>query len=172
MVKKIIAGFCGVGKSELARKYSNVIDLEIMDYKWDYQMQISNIEKRKGCVGRKRKKEWPNNYLEAIKKAIEDYDIVLISTDDEIIDLLDEYGMEYILCFPSKVCKNEYIERYKGRGNTEEFIRKVSDTFENLIDSLEIRRNKKIVLQPNETLESKLQKVVQKSTQENDQEER
>lgn len=90
MKKVIIAGFAGIGKSMLAKKYSNVIDLEIMDYKWDYTKEIPEIEKRKGSQNKKRKEEWPNNYLAAIKEAFDKYDIVLISTDNEIIDLLDE----------------------------------------------------------------------------------
>lgn len=31
----IIAGFAGIGKTTLAKKYKNVIDLESSIYKWD-----------------------------------------------------------------------------------------------------------------------------------------
>lgn len=42
------------------------------------------------------------------------------------------------------------MERYRLRENTEEFIARVGDTFEDLLQGLEQRRNKKIVLNSKE----------------------
>ena len=45
----IIAEFAGVGKTTLAKKYKNVIDIESSPYKWDYSgMDITNLENLKG----------------------------------------------------------------------------------------------------------------------------
>lgn len=155
----VIAGFAGIGKSMLASKYNNVIDLEIMDFKWHYEEEISDVEKKKGNSQKTRKKEWPENYIDAIQIATTNYDITLISTDDEILNELDKKEIEYILCFPTLDCKNEYLERYRKRGNTEGFVKRVSETFEELINGLQKYRGKKIILKSKETLESKLKQA-------------
>lgn len=158
----IIAGFAGVGKTVLANKYNNIIDLEIMNFKWNYEKEINDVEKRKGTTRKTRKVEWPENYIQAIVAATNTYDIVLISTDNEILEALDRKGMEYILCFPDIECKKEYLDRYRNRGNIEEFISKVGETFEELIESLKSSEKSKIILKSNETLEVKLQKILKK----------
>ena len=68
--------------------------------------------------------------------------------------------MRYIISYPSKECKEEYIERYKKRGNTAEFIKRVNETFEDLIDDLETLDCEKIILNRNEFLESKLRMII------------
>ena len=45
----VIAGFAGVGKTTLAKKYKNVIDLESSPYKYDYSM-YDNIDYEKKLV--------------------------------------------------------------------------------------------------------------------------
>ena len=152
----VIAGFAGIGKSMLASKYKNVVDLEIMEFKWDYKEKIADIEKKKGNSNKTRKEEWPENYIDAIQNATTNYDITLISTDDEILNELEKKEIEYILCYPTLECKNEYLDRYRKRGNTEAFIQRVAETFEDLIKGLQKYKAKKIVLKNNETLESKL----------------
>lgn len=152
----IIAGFAGVGKTTFANKYNNVVDLEIMDFKWIYNEEINNIEKKKGYMRKKRKEEWPYNYFEAIQKARFIYDIVLISTDNEILNLLNNNNLDYIISYPSANCKEEYLQRYKKRGNVNEFIKNVCETFDELIEELDSIKCEKIILNDNEYLEDKL----------------
>ena len=66
----IIAGFATCGKSILAKKYSNVIDLDSSNYKYN-NANIKNvpIEERKG-TNRQINRKWPGNYYKAISKAI------------------------------------------------------------------------------------------------------
>ena len=53
----IIAGFAGIGKTTLAKKYKNVIDLESSIYKWDNTgFEDVPVEQRKGII----RKENPN----------------------------------------------------------------------------------------------------------------
>ena len=155
----IIAGFAGVGKSVLAKKYTNVVDLEIMDFKWDYNKSFENAEEKKGYREKSRKKDWPKNYFDAIISASIKYDIILISTDDEILDFLEEKEVDYVLAFPKSECKEEYLERYRKRGNTREFISRVDETFEELLIKLNSNDKKKLILNSNETLESKLLEI-------------
>ena len=63
----IISGFGGVGKTYLAKKYKNVVDLESSPFKYDYS-NIENLdyEKLKGEPNRIIRKDYPENYIKAI----------------------------------------------------------------------------------------------------------
>lgn len=60
----VIAGFAGVGKTTLAQKYKNVIDIESSIYKWDYSnVDKTDLEKLKGTKNRIKNKGFPENYI-------------------------------------------------------------------------------------------------------------
>ena len=133
-----------------------------MDFKWLFNKKIDNlkdIEKKKGNMEKIRREDWPANYFLAIQKALLIYDFVLISTDDEILNLLDNNNVDYIISYPSIKCKEEYIQRYKKRGNIEKFIKNVYETFDELIKRLDSIKCKKIILNNNEYLEDKLKNL-------------
>ena len=72
----VIAGFSGIGKTTLAKKYKNVIDLDSAEFVYnDSNMLHIPFEKRKG-EKRNPNINWPNNYINAIKEAIHQYDLV------------------------------------------------------------------------------------------------
>ena len=154
--KLIIAGFAGVGKTTLAKKYQNVIDLESSTYKWDNTgLEHIPVEKRKGTK-RNVNKDWPNNYINAIKEAIKKYDIVLVWIHLDALKLYDENNLDYILCFPTLESIDVYEERYKTRGNNEEYINKVVGSYNTRYYQLLNMNKEKIILNGNETLEDYL----------------
>lgn len=155
----VIAGFAGIGKTTLANKYDNIIDLDVIDYKWSYE-NVDDIEQKKGNNKRIRNEAWPNNYLQAIRQNMANYDIVFISTDNEILKILDQNNIPYTLVFPNLDCKSEYLERYRKRGNPESFIKKADEIFETLILSLKNKDCKKIILNKDENLESKIKEIL------------
>ena len=120
----IISGFGGVGKTYLAKKYKNVIDLESSPFKYDYSnVENSDYEKLKGLPHRTPRKDYPENYIKAIKEAQEIYDIVCVRYNgDEPVDFYDTYGLNYIVCYPTKSAYKKYIKRFKDRGNSKEWI--------------------------------------------------
>ena len=66
---QLIAGFSGVGKTTLAEKYANVLDLEIMPFYYlvkDYEN--CDKEAAKGNAARERNPDWPGNYIKALEK--------------------------------------------------------------------------------------------------------
>ena len=74
----IIAGFATCGKTYLGNKYSNVIDLESSNYKFDNSETINiSTEERKG-TNRKINPNWPSNYYKAIVDAQKKYDVILV----------------------------------------------------------------------------------------------
>lgn len=85
----VISGFGGVGKTELAKKYENVIDLESIIWKWKYDVDITEkIEYYKSYEKRTPNENYPQNYIDEIKKAIIEYDIVLVAFSNIIIEEL------------------------------------------------------------------------------------
>lgn len=80
----IIAGYSGTGKTTFAKKYKNVIDLDASEYVYDETDLLNiDIERRKGEY-RKPNPNWPGNYIEGIKKALDKYDIVLVCDREEL----------------------------------------------------------------------------------------
>lgn len=152
----IIAGFAGIGKTTLAKKYKNVIDLESSIYKWDNTgLEDVPVEQRKGTI-RKVNPGWPNNYIEEIKKQSDIYDIILVWIHPDVLEIYDENNIDYVLCYPNKSSMKIYEERYKERGNNKEYIDKVVNTYDYRLKQFEEKIAPKIILQGNETLEDYL----------------
>lgn len=97
---KVIAGFCGVGKTTICND-TDIVELEC--YKF-------------------RGPDFPTNYVKAIIKARTLGKTVLISTDREVLLLLRDKGIKVTEVFPSKELKEEYLLRYKDRGSHSDFI--------------------------------------------------
>lgn len=158
MLGIVISGFPGIGKSTLSRKYANVLDLESSDYKWIYDnphIESLDKESRKGIKSRSVNPEWPNNYITAVLNNLRHYDSVLVSTGKEVREALARRRIEYIVAFPDKFDKHEYLNRYKSRGNNSDFISLIESNFENWIDELQNEKSK-ICLASNEFLEDAL----------------
>lgn len=155
----VIAGFAGIGKTTLAKKYKNVIDLESSLYKYDNSL-IENIpvEKRKGLRDRKINKDWPLNYINKIKESIELYDIVLVWIHKDVLKLYEENKIEYILCYPNSNAIDIYKQRYINRGNRKEYIDKVVNTYDVVKKEFDEKDAEKIILDGEETLEDYLLK--------------
>lgn len=157
----IIAGWAGIGKTTLAKKYSNVIDIESSPFKWDYTgMDPGDYEKMKGRKDRIPNKNFPQNYINAVKEAEKRYDVVCVwCHPEQIFPHYDKNGIDYIICYPSKDAIVEYEDRMRGRGNSEEFIAGVMNSFDKRWEEFLSNPHKKIILDKGETLENRLIKM-------------
>lgn len=159
MVNKgmVIAGFAGIGKTTLAKKYKNVIDLESTIYKWDNTgFEHLTDEERKGLT-RNQNPNWPQNYIYAIKKAQQEYDFVMVWIHpQEALPHYDANRIEYTLCFPRLEDEEIYRNRFIGRGNNENYVNKVAGSMNTRIPEFMTLPAPKIILQGNETLEDYL----------------
>jgi len=155
----IISGFGGIGKTTLANKYSNVIDLESSKYQYVYPEPTTQeeYEKLKANQNREINPEYPKNYVEAIKDAMTKYDVICVRYNSyKNPNFLDTYGFDYVVCYPTKKAfKKYYIQRFRDRGNTEEFI-EVLQRYHNLCCEISKKTRKKIILREDETLEDAL----------------
>lgn len=126
---KIISVFSCLGKTYLAKKNKNVLDLEASYYKWIYNDKIlaQDVEKRKGVKDRIMNPKYPYNYLKAIEENIGKYDVLLITPDKLIRNKLKENNISYIVAYPST---NEFLkERALKRGNNIQFAQGLENTF-------------------------------------------
>ncbi len=149
-----IYAFTATGKSTVAKRYSNVIDMESTLYKYTGN---SNEDESKKSTVRQLNKEWPENYFKALMQVRDKYDYILIS--DEICDkFLRENNFEYWWIYPREDLKEEYMDRCKKRGNNSEFIKWYSKLWKEWIEKCKSDKFaiKHIELQSNQYIEDVL----------------
>ncbi len=135
---KVVCGFPGVGKTtlfnQLSKKKQKVLDSD--SSKFD-------------------KKDFPENYINHIKKSIKDGYTVLASSHDVVRDSLIDNKIPFILVYPSKELKQEYLKRYTDRGSPTAFNQLLDKNWDKWIkecDSIDNSLVKKIKLKENEYL--------------------
>jgi len=154
----VIAGFAGIGKTTLAKKYINVCDLDSTAYNWhNTEHENFNDEQLKGLI-RKPNPLWPQNYIDEIKNKMQEYDILLVKSNPDILEIYDREGIPYIICYPCKEALNEYKQRYVNRGNNAIYIEKTINSYDLKVQKWNEKPNDKIVLKLNEMLETYLLK--------------
>ena len=125
---RVISAFPGTGKSHLFREPGNlvILDSDSSQYSWLYDEEGN----------KSRNPDFPNNYIAHIKEAIEEVDLILVSTHKEVRDALVANNIYFDLVFPDASLKDEYIQRYKDRGSDEGFIKLMESNFEKFITEL------------------------------------
>ena len=153
----IIAGFATCGKSVLGRKYSNIKDLESSQFK-NIMNDDMPVEEQKGTK-RELNPLWPQNYYDAIKEAIKQYDVVLVQLKPEHFDYFDKHNIKYSIIYPNLNNWEEVERRCIERGNNDAFIKRLKEVFIPYYeDSIKRNYDKLYILDGNETLEDILKK--------------
>lgn len=154
----VIAGFSGIGKTTIAKKYKNVIDLDASEYVYDdHDILHIPFEQRKGRI-RKKNSNWPQNYIKAILEAQAIYDIILVWDREDIIQEYLNHDIEFMLCYPDKKDLINYVKRFENRGNTPEYIEMKLNQYKEKMILFKTLDVKQIVLSNDETLEDYLKK--------------
>jgi hypothetical protein len=85
------------------------------------------------------KQYFPENYIEHIKASLNDRSIskIFVSSHKTVREALVKHNIAFTLIYPRRELKEEYIERYKQRGNTPEFIALVDKNWDSWIDELD-----------------------------------
>ena len=110
----IICGFPGTGKSTMA-KFSKWVDLESTPFS--------------------RRNQWLL-YAEVAKHMSDNGYTVMVSTHKEMLDALEQIAAPYTVVIPHRMDYEIYCDRYELRGNTPEFISKVSGKWEDWISNI------------------------------------
>jgi hypothetical protein len=89
---------------------------------------------------------WPKNYIAHLAGL---RGPVMVSTHEEVRDALHAAGISFLLCYPSRDCKAEYVRRYRQRGRAESFCVLVETHWDEWLEKLEsdTRALKHLVLQ-------------------------
>lgn len=129
---KIICGFPGIGKTFFTtmaqRTNLNVWDSDSSSYSW--------LEAAEGKI---RNPEFPNNYMYHIKSLLDNQtiDYILVSTHTVVREALQKNGIEYLLVYPDKSLKQEYLERFYHRGSDINFIKFLDKNWDSFIKEME-----------------------------------
>jgi len=149
-----VYAFTATGKTSVAKKYSNVIDMESTLYKY---LDVLKEDEQSKSSDRPLNKSWPENYFKALKEAKDKYDYILIA--DEVCDqFLKDNNFEYWWVYPQNDLKEEYLDRCRKRGNNSEFIYWYSRLWEQWIDKCKNDKfaSRHIELKSNQYLEDVL----------------
>lgn len=124
---KIIAGFPGIGKTYFTNRHQNAIDSDSSAFSWT--IDTNNVKTRN--------KEFPQNYIRHIKENMGKYEYIFVSTHKEVREALKQNEIMFYLMYPLRCRKTEFMQRYKERGSSEEFINLVDASWDKWIDEIE-----------------------------------
>lgn len=126
---KVISVFSCLGKTYVGNNYDNILDLEASDYKWIYNDKklAKNVEKRKGVTDRILNPEYPGNYLKVIHSNLDKYDVILITPEKMIRDILRQREIDYFVLYPQNP---EFVmKRAIKRGNNMHFANSLKTSY-------------------------------------------
>ncbi len=167
MEKILVLAYPGSGKTELERQYEDVVDFEHQDFRYVYDESIRHLplELRKGSTDlRKDNPEWPENFL---TNALSELDEGKIVVSPFVRTVYEAYNSDYfkdkakdvktILVCPRLDQFEDYIERFKERGNSDNFIARRKSEIAAVIEIFENAENcQKIVLESGQYLAESL----------------
>ncbi len=125
-VIKVISAFPGVGKSWMFNNQQD-LGLKVSD------SDSSNFSWLSKGV---RHPDFPNNYIEHIKDAMQTNDVVLVSSHDVVRDALTQAGIEFLTVYPNISDKDEYLQRFIKRGSDQAFVKLINDNWDEWISNI------------------------------------
>ncbi len=129
----VVAGFPGIGKSFLKDIGGDrVADLHHKNFDRD---------------------SFPENCVDYVQSLLGKAEIILTSTHRDVLMELERVGIDYILVYPDKSLKNEYLDRYKKSTYKDSLNRKWELFMKNMEGANPAKR---IILKSGEYLKDKL----------------
>jgi len=117
---KVISAFPGVGKTyffENSRDHIRVSDSDSSGFPKD---------------------RFPDNYIEHIQSIMNENQIILVSSHENVRAALRAHGIEYVLVYPMPHLKDEYLSRYRRRGSPESFLNLLNSYWDYWVRTCEI----------------------------------
>lgn len=138
----IIAGFSGIGKTTFCQKVENAVDFGCMTFKYsNFDKLLASgrpVESFKASLELDFIFGWEFSYLEAIleyhRQNPQDY--LVIPSVARVLRCLGQAGVPYVLCYPETGARQEYLRRFKSRGNSPDFIDIFIGDWDNWMESL------------------------------------
>lgn len=114
----IISAFPGTGKTYYYKNTRKVIVMDSDSSKWP-------------------KEGFPENYIKHIKENINSVDVIFVSTHKEVRDAMSRKGLEFMLVYPNRDLRDEYMMRYLDRGSDVAFVKLLYINWNKWLDELE-----------------------------------
>lgn len=125
----LLFAFPGMGKTTLAKKYRNVIDLEMSDIKYDNSsVSHLNKEERKSTPRPIKDPRYRQTYIQKAMGLHREGKTVLVALNflfPLLLVLFSRGELEAQIFIPHPSLRKEYKQRYIQRGNNPRFIREV-----------------------------------------------
>ena len=119
----IVAAHAGTGKTHFAKKYPHkVIDFVCMPYKYFLPANTEDNETCKANSNHIMRPEWPDNYAADLISMQNSDKTILIPSIIPVLQMLDIEDIPYLLVYPQRDAKEDYLQRYIDRGNSENFL--------------------------------------------------
>lgn len=125
----VISAFPACGKSTFFRSNNNYtcIDSDSSLFSWIYE---------NGKRTEKRNPDFPNNYIEHIRKYIGVVDIIFVSCHKDVRDALTNANIRFHIVYPDKSLKEAWTSRFIRRGNEDAFLVTLDMHFDNWVEEL------------------------------------
>jgi len=121
MRTKIVSAFPGVGKTTYHKNNpETTLDSDSSGF--------SSVVDEHG--NKTRNPSFPQNYINHIKENIGKYKYIFVSSHKEVRDALLDNCLYFYLVYPDDNRKEEFIQRYRKRGNDEFFIKLVDSSWD------------------------------------------
>lgn len=121
MRTRIISAFPGMGKTYYYNNHRDTcLDSDSSDFSW--------VETNDG--GKIRNPDFPSNYIQNIKENIGKYEFILVSSHSQVRKALRDNCLFFYLVYPTYIMKELFLNRYKERGSSKDFIKLLSDNWE------------------------------------------
>ena len=159
MRTKIISAFPGVGKSYYHKLHPDTtLDSDSSNFSW--------VKDENGNNTKERNPNFPQNYIEHIKSNTGKYEYIFVSSHKEVIEALLDNCLFFYLVYPDSRRKEEFIQRYKDRGNNEFFIHLLHSKWDEWIaelDELKFSRACASLMMTGDYLEDELNLISRRS---------
>jgi hypothetical protein len=121
MRTKIVSAFPGVGKTTYHKNNPDTtLDSDSSGFSWEFDKYGNKY----------RSPYFPQNYINHIKENIGKYKYIFVSSHKEVRDALLDNCLYFYLVYPEHDRKEEFIQRYRDRGNDENFIKLVDSNWD------------------------------------------
>jgi hypothetical protein len=84
-----------------------------------------------------RSPDFPGNYIQHVKDKIGQVDIIFVSSHKAVRDALVAAGIKFTLVYPEMDLREEYLERYRRRGSSGDFVTMIGSNWAGFITELE-----------------------------------
>ena len=121
----IISGFPGVGKTHA---YSAFQRNPMLDGRHAFDSDSSMFSKHTG---------FPETYIDHVEEILRvGYAMIFVSSHKDVREELKRRNIPYISVYPEESLKDEYLERFKSRGNPDFFIELIDNNWDEWLKGL------------------------------------